>query len=298
MSRIFDALRKSELEKTGKSSFTPWKRSARESQATKVREQELPATEANNRVVPRITPERHVFASGDSQTPSAERFRVLRHRLQKIRSERPLKKLLVCSAVPREGKTLIAVNLALSLAKTSPHVLLIDADLRQSGVHKVLGLTELPGLGELLEGKIDERAATRRLAEPWNLYYMPAGRPTAAPGELLQGPRMSELLKQAGEKYEWVVVDSAPLSLFADTPHLATLTDGSLLVTRLGVTPAAAIPNSLAALEGNFIAGIVMNGDEDAASDRYGHYYSLSSTGDVEDLVEVRVEASDAMNKD
>lgn len=287
MSRIFDALRKSEQEKTGKDSFTPWAKSARGNQVSKVRELSVPVPEADIRLVPRITPERHVLASGDNHSPGAEKFRVLRHRLQKIRSERPLRKLLVCSAVPREGKTLVAVNLAFSLAKTSQHVLLIDADLRHSGVHEVLGLEAMPGLAELLENKIDERTATRRLAEPWSVHYIPAGHHSSAPGELLQGPRMAELLKQAGEKYEWVVVDSAPLSLFADTPHLATLMDASLLVTRLSVTPATAIPNSLAALEGNFIAGIVMNGDADVVTSRYGYYYSISAAGDIEESTSV-----------
>ena len=270
MSRIFDALRRSEQEKSGKTSFTPG--SVRVRKPPNSLEQEPAVAEANVCLVPRIVPERHVLACGENHTLEAEKFRVLRHRLYKIRGERALKNLLICSAIAGEGKTLVAVNLSLMLARTSQRVLLIDADLRHSGVHDVLGLEEMSGLAEFLQGRVDERTAIRRLAEPWNLCYLPAGHLSSASGELLQGPRMGDLLKHAGETYDWVVVDSAPISLFADTPHLATLTDGSLLVTRLGVTPADSLPNSLAALEGTYIVGIVVNGDEHAVSDHYEYY--------------------------
>ena len=279
MSRIFDALRKSEQEKERTLLPTPPIPAPAPPVAhpPRVRREngsqgELPAGFENvERLAPRITPDKHILTSEDNPSPGVEKFRVLRQRLQKLRAERPLSKLLVSSPVPREGKTLISVNLAFSLAKMSRRVLLIDADLRRAGVHEVLGLGEMSGLAECIQGEIDARTAIRRL-DPWNLYYMPGGHCPAAPGELVQGPRMAELLKRLGESFDWIVVDTAPITLFADTPHLANLVDGCLLVTRLGVTPSDGIQQSVAALEGSFIAGIVMNGEAETGTNHYGYY--------------------------
>ena len=274
MSRIFDMLRKSEREATGKVSATPWASNSKV-KAAKVPLEVLPLGFENVEHFPaRIQPDKHIVTCGESHVPGAEKFRVLRHRLQKLRAERPLTRLLVSSAVPREGKTFVAVNLAFSLAKTSRRVLLVDADLRRPGVHNVLGLEAMSGLADFLHGKIDESAAIRRL-DPSNLFYMPAGHSATDIGDLLNGSRFREFLTKAGEAFDWVVVDSAPITLFADTPHLATLVDASLLVTRLGVTPADTIQQALGALEGSYVAGIVLNGEAERESQHY-RYYSYS----------------------
>jgi protein-tyrosine kinase len=274
VSRIFDMLRKSEREATGRVSATPWASNPKVRVAKESLEV-LPLGFENVEHVPvRIQPDRHIVTCGENHVPGAEKFRVLRHRLQKIRADRPLTRLLVSSAVPREGKTFVAVNLAFSLAKTSRRVLLVDADLRRPGVHDVLGLEPMSGLADFLQGKIDEYAAIRRL-DPSNLFYLPAGYPPSDIGDLLNGPRFREFLAKAGEAFDWVVVDTAPITLFADTPHLATLVDASLLVTRLGVTPADTIQQALGALEGSYVAGIVLNGEMERESQHY-RYYSYS----------------------
>ncbi|MBZ5700341.1 MAG: CpsD/CapB family tyrosine-protein kinase [Acidobacteriia bacterium] len=272
MSRIFDALRRSEQEKSGKGSSTPWTKSLSAEQP-RVSLDNLPAGfEGVQRVALRIPPEKHIVTCGDNLSPGAERFRVLRHRLQRIRADRPLNKLLVSSAVPREGKTLVAINLAFSLARTSRRVLLIDADLRHPSVHEVLGIQAMPGLAEVLHCEIDARSAIRCL-DPGNLYYLPAGRPPANPGELLQEPLLGELMKEGLNAFDWVVVDSAPITLFADTPHLAGHVDGTVLVTRVGVTPADAVQSALTAIEGNFVAGVVLNGGSNPSNGHYDNYY-------------------------
>jgi capsular exopolysaccharide synthesis family protein len=281
VSRIFDALRKSEQEKTETNLPMPQPHAPRVKQSSAPRE-ELPASFENvERLSPRITPDKHILTSEDNPTSGVERFRVLRHRLQKLRAERSLRKLLVSSAVPGEGKTFVAVNLAFSLAKMSRRVLLIDADLRGAGAHEVFGLEEMSGLAECIQGEIDERAAIRRL-DPWSLYYMPSGRCPASPGELLQGRRMGELLKRMGEAFDWVVVDTAPITLFADTAHLANLVDGCLLVTRMGVTPADGVQQAVATLEGDYIAGVVMNGEVETGNHHHS-YYGYARVDHVED---------------
>jgi Mrp family chromosome partitioning ATPase len=75
-----------------------------------------------------------------------------------------------------------------------------------------------------------------------------------------------------GEAFDWVIVDTAPITLFADTPHLANFADASLLVTRLGVTPADTVQQAVLALEGHFIAGVVVNGDIETGASKYGYY--------------------------
>lgn len=270
MSRIFDMLRKSERE-TGRASETPWASKPKVNGARMPVEVAPAGFENVEHLLLRIKPEKHIVTWGESHVPGAERFRVLRHRLQKLRAARPLTRLLISSAIPREGKTFVAVNLAFSLAKTSRRVLLVDADLRRPCVHDVLGLEAMPGLADFLQGKIDECTAIRRL-DPSNVFYLPAGHSSPEVHELLHGPRLREFLKKAGEVFEWVLVDSAPITLFADTPHLATLVDASLLVARLGITPADAVREALGALEGNYVAGIVLNGDAGPENHHYGYY--------------------------
>lgn len=294
MSRIYDALRKSEQEKTGQSSSAPWSERLHVKASVASRE-EIPGAVGNVEYLrPRIAPERHILTCEENPAPGVERFRVLRHRLQKIRADRQLKKLLISSAVPKEGKTLVAVNLAFSLAKISRRVLLIDADLRHPSVHEVLGLPRMKGLAEFLRGEIVECEIIRQL-EPSSLSFVPAGHAPSEPGELLQGSGMSDFLKRAGERYDWIVVDSAPITLFADAPHLASLADGSLLVTRLGVTPANALQQAVAALEGNFIAGVVMNGDTQPEKYHYGYYdHSAGNVGAEEKPEELTLTREDS----
>src|SRR5579859_7590099 len=109
-------LRKSEQEVTGKPLATPWAKKAAVAKAPVVREVAPANFENVECMAVSIKPEKHIVANGENHVPGAEKFRVLRHRLQKIRAERPLTRLLVSSAIPREGKTFVAVNLAFSFA--------------------------------------------------------------------------------------------------------------------------------------------------------------------------------------
>lgn len=278
MSRIFDALRKSELENAGPTPIGPVGKAPGVKHPVAVREEFHDVLESVEGIPLSVAPQKHILTCSDNHAVGAEKFRVLRQRLQKLRADRPLSKLLVSSAVPREGKTLVAVNLAFSLSRISRRVLLMDADLRHPGVHEVFGFEALPGLTEYLQGELDDASAMRRL-DPWNLYYMPAGRSSAAPGELLQGARMAQLLNRLGEVFEWVVVDTAPITLFADSPHLAGLVDGALLVVRLGLTPVEAMQQAVAALEGNYVAGLVINGKTE--NHAYDHDYYRYTEGEA-----------------
>ncbi len=225
-----------------------------------------------------VRPEDRIVGCSQNHNLGAEKFRFLRHRLNQLRQQRPLSKVLITSAIPKEGKTVVAINLALSLARSSPRVALIDADIRQPGVHRALGLGPLPGLAEFLEGKLDLAGSIRRV-DPLGLYFLPAGHASSNPFELFQGPRMHELMTLIAPAFDWIVFDSPPLISFADAHCLATLTDTVLLVVRRGLARRETVQQGLAALQGVYVAGVVLNASDDAGQDEYYYRYYSATTG-------------------
>jgi len=275
MSRIFDALRRSGGEPTdGAFHRAPgedvsW-RDLVESLETKAA-----GSDSVGRVQCVLDPENHIVAHSDRQDPGAEKFRLLAHRLLQLRQRRPLSRLLVASSSPKDGKTLVAVNLATTLARTSARVALIDADLRHPGVAQVLRLPAMAGLANYLEGRA-ELAAVFKIVEPLGFYYLSAGQASGNPVDLLESSRMDELMMHATATFDWVIFDSPPLNPFADAQHLATVTDGVLLVVRAEKTQKQALKQSLTSLEGSHVVGVVFNACGEARPDHYYYYYRKS----------------------
>jgi capsular exopolysaccharide synthesis family protein len=244
------------------------------------RSPEAPASGFENAatVLCRVRPENRILGCRHGYEFGAEKFRFLRHRLAQLRHRRPVSKILVTSSIPKEGKTFVAINLAVSLANSSRRVALFDADLRHPSIQSALGLPSMAGLAEFLEGKAD-LDSTMRLVDPLGFYYLPAGKASGNPFELLESPRMRELMARATVAFEWVVMDSPPLIPFADAHHLAVLADAVLLVARPLVTPRDTLRQVLSALESVQIAGVVLNASDDKTSDGYYYnYYPRSST--------------------
>jgi capsular exopolysaccharide synthesis family protein len=198
-----------------------------------------------------------VIASGQFKPSAQESFRVLCQRLLQVREQRRLRTILVTSPVPGEGKTVVATNLAATLARSSSTVLLVNGDLRHSG-RQVLGIDPERGLSDYLAGQIELKKSIRRV-DPLGFYYLPAGISTANPSELLQKPALQEFMNHASVVFDWVIVDSPSVNLYADSRHLATAVDGVLLVVRESVTPRDLAQKSLAALDKAFIVGMVYN---------------------------------------
>jgi capsular exopolysaccharide synthesis family protein len=169
-----------------------------------------------------------------------------------------LQTVLITSPVPREGKTVVAINLAATLARSSPAVLLVDADLRHAK-RSALGIAPGPGLSDYLAGQVELTKAIRRV-DPIGFYYLSGGLSSINPSELLQKPELQEFIKQAAAAFDWVIFDSPSINLFADPRYLATIVDGVVLVVREGVTPKELATKSLAALDKAFIVGLVFNG--------------------------------------
>ena len=201
--------------------------------------------------------EERVLTSGQFPASAQESFRVLCQRLLQVREQRRLQTVLITSPVPREGKTVVAINLATTLARNSAAVLLVDADLRHPRL-PVLGIAPQRGFADYLAGRIGLTGAIRQV-DPPGFYYLAAGFASTNPSELLQKPALQEFISQAAATFDWVIFDSPSVNLFADPRYLATLVDGVLLVVRENLTPKEAAEKSLVALDKAFLVGLVFN---------------------------------------
>jgi tyrosine-protein kinase Etk/Wzc len=155
----------------------------------------------------------------------AEEFRLIRTQLLFNDTSLAYKTICITSPSAGDGKTSLAVNLAISLARGGRRVLLVDADLRKPDVHRIFNISEAPGLGELMQRTADAAAAIRR-SDIEMLDVLPAGRPLARPCELLSSPQTRALLEALGEPYDYVILDSAPLLPVSDTQVLLAIVDG------------------------------------------------------------------------
>ncbi|MGZ5418687.1 MAG: polysaccharide biosynthesis tyrosine autokinase [Nocardioides sp.] len=212
------------------------------------------------------------------RSPASEAFRTLRTNLEFASVDEPLKSILVTSAVPGEGKTTVASNVAVAFAQTGKRVILLDADMRRPGIHRVFGLPNAYGLTNLLrtvEQPLDSVAQTT--PEP-NLTIITTGALPPNPAELLGSRRMKEVLQRLKEEADVIVVDSPPLQLVTDAAILGAELDGTLLVVDAARTRKGAVRQATEALErvGAKLLGAVVN----RLSDRAGGYYYYQYYGD------------------
>ncbi|HXM93114.1 MAG TPA: CpsD/CapB family tyrosine-protein kinase [Candidatus Dormibacteraeota bacterium] len=224
-----------------------------------------------------LDPRMSVFGGTDSKKIGAEPFRTLRSRLSQIASTRMLKRILITSSVPAEGKTFVAANLAQSIIRQPDRrVLLIDADLRASRLHVALGAPSRPGLTDYLRGEADEYAIIQ-CGPDENLCFIPGGNEVSNPSELLPSDRMRHLLDVVTPMFDFVIVDSPPATPVHDPSLLADLCDGVLFVVRAGVTDVELAEKAVAEFREKNLLGVVLNGAEREAA--YGQYYSHYTGG-------------------
>lgn len=205
--------------------------------------------------------DRHLVTLTAPASMAAEQYRTLFYRLERLREVRPMKVIAVTSAMPGEGKTLTAVNLALASARANPdrRILLLDADLRRSQVAEMLGIKTKPGLAELLAGECELRDAVRRFKTN-RLAVIPGGGTPEEATQLLASNRMKELLKFLRDGFDEVYMDLPPTLPFADASILAGQTDGVLMVVRANVTSSKRVMQALEQLAGASVIGCVLNG--------------------------------------
>ena len=172
----------------------------------------------------------------DSESPASEAFHLLGVRLRHLRRQRPLKKVLITSTIPQEGKSVVAANLACTLAlRTQQKVLLLEGDVRRPTQSKIFGLAQKPGICEWLDGERSLIKSMYRLEAP-GIWIFPAGSGTGNSLELLQSGAVTPMMEQLMNWFDWVVIDSPPILPLADTSVWTNMADGILLVTRQGTT--------------------------------------------------------------
>jgi protein-tyrosine kinase len=206
----------------------------------------------------------------DNAKMGAERFRTLRSRLYQIAAARSLRKVLVTSSVPAEGKTFVSANLARSIARQPDRrVLLIDADLRTPRLHSTLGAPNTPGLTDYLRGEADKYAVIQRSPEE-NLCFIPCGHDVSNPSELLLSDQMKELLDLVTPMFDWVILDSPPALPVHDAISLADLCDGVLFVVKAGSTSYDTAEKASSEFRDKKVLGVVLNHVEKGVG--YGGY--------------------------
>jgi protein-tyrosine kinase len=213
-----------------------------------------------------------LFFNGDEAARGTEEFRTLRSRLYHAREKAPLKKLLITSALPKEGKSFTASNLAQVLVRQhGRRVLLVDADLRGPRLHMMLGTTSSPGLENYLRGACDEFSIMQR-GPMENLFFIPSGQEISDPSELVANGRLKLLLQRVEALFDWIIVDSPPALPVSDASVLATACDGVLLVVRSNATPMDMARRARQEFPEEALVGVVLNGT-DTETMPYTRYY-------------------------
>lgn len=221
-------------------------------------------------------PVRMAPAQKPPQAFEAEQYRVLAHVVAQFRRE-GRRVLAISSPVAGDGKTITSVNLARTLAQASElRVLLVDADLRRGSVGEQLGFGRSTSLG--LAGAVADPACRLetvvRQRPGSNLSVLPAGTCPPMPYEALRSPRLGELLDEARERYDHVIIDTPPVVPVADLRALGQWVDGFLLVVSAHKTPRPLLDEALSALDPEKVVGLIYNGDDLPLSRRYRYYYS------------------------
>src|SRR2546423_10803581 len=214
-----------------------------------------------------------LFMNGDDTKRGTEEFRTLRSRLYHTREKMTLKKVLITSALPKEGKSFTSSNLAQVLVRQhGRRVLLIDADLRGPRLHLMLGTAPGPGLSDYLQGKNDEFSIMER-GPMDNLFFIPSGTGIEDPAELVGNGKLKVLLQRVESLFDWIIVDSPPAIPVSDASVLAKACDGVLMVVRSNATPSDVARKAREEFPDQALVGVVLNGTSDEAIPYARYYY-------------------------
>jgi capsular exopolysaccharide synthesis family protein len=201
----------------------------------------------------------HLITHTDVESSGAEAFRMLRTGLAFANAERKLRTIAVTSPGPGEGKSTIAVNLASVLAQAGSRVLLADADMRHPVLHAIFKQASEPGLSDLIAVSCDPALAIFATGLA-GLFCLPCGTVPPSPADLLTLNATRELLKRLEADYDYIVIDTPPVLVAADTPIIGALVDTSILVVRAGRTAFDALEDARAAMlnGGAYLSGLVV----------------------------------------
>jgi protein-tyrosine kinase len=218
-----------------------------------------------------------LFFNSDDNVRGTEEFRTLRSRLYHAREKMTLKKLLVTSALPKEGKSFTAANLAQVMVRQhGRRVLLIDADLRGPRLHLMLGTSSSPGLADYLQGATDEFSIMQR-GPMENLFFIPSGHEISDAAELVANGRLKFLLQRVETLFDWIIIDSPPAVPVSDASVLAKACDGVLMVVRSNTTPVDMAQRARQEFPDQALVGVVLNGTDGDATSYTRYYYDVKT---------------------
>jgi protein-tyrosine kinase len=215
----------------------------------------------------------------DPRSPAADRFRYFRIRLREPWEAGKVKTVLITSALPRDGKSTVAINLASALCEHGKkRVLLIEADLHRPTLASLLGLDAGPGLAECLTTGVNPVPFLRRL-QPLGWYVLTAGGACVNPTELLHSGVLQDLISSLSPHFDWILIDSPPVIPITDALSVAREVDAILMVVRAGSTPRDLVQRSVALLGRKKLLAVVLNGLESVNRmySEYGYYDNQSS---------------------
>jgi capsular exopolysaccharide synthesis family protein len=206
-----------------------------------------------------------------------EEYRSLRTQVLHKSQRQKLQSIVVASVNPSEGKSVTTLNLSWLLAQTDGvRCLVIDSDLRMPSLTDYLGIETDKGLSDILAGRATLQESIVRL-EPAGLHILPGGEARTDVAELISGPRFKEILRQARDMFDYVIIDAPPLGIFTDATVLINHADGAMLVVRAGRTRYAVLDRILEQLPRERMLGVVLNQSEDVMAEthyNYGYYNS------------------------
>ena len=217
-----------------------------------------------------------LFFRAEEHVHGAEQFRTLRSQLYHLREKHSLRKILVASSVPREGRSFVAANLAQVMARQPGcRALLIDADLRSPRLHLALGTSPSPGLSEYLLGETEEFGIIQR-GQMGNLFFVASGRPVSGQTEIVSNGRLKFLLDRLEPLFDWIIIDSPAAIPVSDAGLIANFCDGVLMVVRSDSTPFDVVRKARRKFNDDRVLGVVLNGIPAEIDPQSQHYFSAS----------------------
>jgi capsular exopolysaccharide synthesis family protein len=221
-----------------------------------------------------LSPDSKLISVTDRESLAAEKFRFLAVQLRQAQRGGQLKKVLITSSIPEEGKSTVAANLAVMLARRKHNkTLLLDGDLRRPTLESQLGLGKVSGLSDCLLGSANLRGSIYRL-DALGLWILPAGKAPQNPLELMQSGSLTSLMDQLTSWFDWIVIDSPPLLPLGDTSIWSRMADGILLVTRQGKTEKEQLQRGLELIQSPKLLGALVNSSKLAVQSNYYMRYA------------------------
>ncbi len=220
-------------------------------------------------------PSPELLVGNDSRSPAKAAYRMLQARLNFISSNRELKSVVVTSSVPREGKSTVSANLALTVAQLGCKVLLVDADMHCPSQQRIWNLNNTTGLSNILIDQVEKNEIPHVDVEKvmLNLDVITAGITPDNPLALLNSRQMASLVQSFSRQYDFVIIDSPPLSCEPEALALGKITDGILLVVRPGVVDfnSALTAKEMLAQSKQNVLGMIINGSALENNDYAGY---------------------------